>query len=172
MRNILNFLLIFGLSLFIFFYFTTSFANLYSYYSEVRENDSQKDNPQVEESTEKISNNILNGTFGLIIFNGFYSLIVSIICLSRDVDNNYYFYIPILINKFYYFTFAHQCTIYTDSDSKIINYFSIATLLSIYLEIWDLFINQMKKIPTNILLWIQLFLSATIVIIFFLYLLY
>ena len=163
-KSIGYFVFIFGLSLYIFFYFTSSFGYLYSFYLEGRKADMIKKNKsQLGESTEKISNRILNGTYGIIIFNGFYSLIVSSICLSKTVDNNYYFYVPILINKFYYFTFAHQCTTYTDKDDEI-NYFTVATLLSIYLEIWDFFINLLKQAPTNILLWIQLVLSTIIVI--------
>ena len=154
------FFAIFAASFYIFLYFTYSFGNLYSYY--YNENLTNLNNGR--ESTEKLSNSILNGTYGIIIFNGFYSFIVAIICLSGDVEHNYYFYIPILINKFYYFTFAHQCTIYTDNDDDI-NYFTLATLLSIYLSIWDFFMDLIKNIDTNILLYFQLFLSTFIVVI-------
>ena len=119
------------------FHFGSIFSNIFngnkaSQNSEEELNNGRKKiKVEIGKSAEKISNNILQGTYGILIFNGFYSFIVSIICLMKNVKNNYIFYVPILINKFYYFTFAHQCTIYTDNDDEI-NYFTIATLLSIY----------------------------------------
>ena len=114
---------------------------------------------------EELSNTILNGTIGIVITNSFYSLFVSLMCLSKDVEKNYFFYIPILMNKFYYFVFAYHCTVYTDNEEGI-DYFSSATLLSIYLFIWDLFIDLLKKAPIEVLLYVQIALSSFIIVIF------
>ena len=159
--SIFIFILIFGTSLFLFFYLTISFGNLYNFFSKGTKEKLEKEKPG--DSTGKLSNKILNGTYGILIFNGFYNFFLSIICLGRDIKNNNCFYIPILINKFYFFTFAHQCTIYTDDDDEI-NYFTVATLLSIYLFIWDFIIEQIKKIPTIGLLYFQIVLSGVIVV--------
>ena len=97
--------------------------------------------------------------------NSFYSLFASLLCLTKDFDNNIAFNIPILMNKFYYFIFSNHCTVYSDSEETI-DYFSSATLLSIYLFIWDLFINYiMKKLSITILLYVQISLSLIIIII-------
>ena len=163
-KSILQFIFIFAFSLFLFFYLTISFSRILIYLSE----DRNQKNPQnvinkIEAYTGKLSNKILNGTYGLIIFNGFYSFIVSLICLSKDVKNNYYFYIPILMNKFYFFTFAHHCTVYTDIEDEI-DFFSCATLLSIYLQIWDFCIDLLKICPINVLLIIQIIFSSLIIL--------
>ena len=161
--GIFFFVFIFLCSLFLFFYLTISFGFLTSYITEHKKGKKKK-KVVLGEMTSEISNNILNGTYGIIIFNSFYSFILSSICISKEIKNNYYFYIPIFLNKFYYFTFAHQCAIRTDDDDSL-NYFTTATLLSIYLFIWDLIIDQIKLIPIKILLYIQIFLSLIIIII-------
>ena len=114
----------------------------------------------------EISDITLNGTLGIVIVNSIISLIASIYCLSNELGN-FSLYIPILINKFYYFVFSNHCTVYTDSDGKI-DYFSSATLLSIYLYIWELIIdNIFKKMSITILLFIQMILSSLIIFVTF-----
>ena len=113
----------------------------------------------------EVSDITLNGTLGIVIVNSLISLIGSIYCLSNELGN-FFLYIPILMNKFYYFVFSNHCTVYTDSDGKI-DYFSSATLLSIYLYIWELIIdNIFKNIPITILLFIQIVLSSLIIVTF------
>ena len=159
--GIFFFVFIFLSSLFLFFYLTISFGLLTSYITGHKKRKKKK--VVLGEMTSELSNNILNGTYGIIIFNSFYSFILSCACISREIKNNYFFYIPIFLNKFYYFTFAHQCAIRTD-DEESLNYFTTATLLSIYLFIWDLIIEQIKLIPVKILLFIQIILSLIIII--------
>ena len=119
----------------------------------------------------EVSNIILNGTIGIVIINSFYSLF-AFYCLTKGWENNFLFYIPILMNKFYYFIFTNHCTVYTDNeDEEIIDYFSSATLLSIYLFIWDQIINLMKKLPIKFLLYVQIVISSIIIFIFILSLL-
>lgn len=146
----------FSFSLFLFFYFTISFGQIFIALSG-RES--------IQKTIEKISNKILNGTYGILIFNGFYSFIVSLICLIKDIKlNDNYIFIPILMNKFYFFTFAYHCTVYTDVDEGI-DIISSATLLSIYLKAWEFFFNKLiDKCSINILLVIQIFFSLIIVL--------
>jgi hypothetical protein len=83
-ESIIYFIVIFAVSLFLFFYITISFGNLLTFYSKKREDKLNVDvKVEIGKSAEKISNNILQGTYGILIFNGFYSFIVSIICLMK-----------------------------------------------------------------------------------------
>jgi len=112
---------------------------------------------------EEVSDIILNGTIGIVIVNSIFSLFASFYCLSKDLGNNLLF-IPILMNKCYYFVFSNHCTVYTDSEDKI-DYFSSATLLSIYLFILDLIIDFIiKKLSLTILLYFQIVLSLIIIV--------
>ena len=163
-RNIFEFVMFFIGSIYIFAYSTYSFGNLYDFLSKGKKEEKDKEKNKFGRSTEKLSNEILNGTYGVLIFNGFYSFVLSIFCLYNDIKNNNYFYIPIFINKFYFFTFAHQCTICTEKDDEI-NYFTVATLLSIYLLIWDRLIDFYKMIPNDVLLYIQIIISTGIILI-------
>ena len=146
------------LSLLLFFYLTISFGQIFSVLSGKE---------KLKEAIQIISNKILNGTYGILIFNGFYSFIFSLICLTKDINNyyiNYYILIPILMNKFYYFTFAYHCAVYTDVEGGI-DLISSSTLLSIYLSIWGLFFDfLMDKFSINILLSIQIIFSLIIVL--------
>jgi len=116
----------------------------------------------------EMSSNILKGTFGIIIFCGIYSFFVSIACLSKDIqNNNKYFIVPILMNKFYSFTFAYHCTVFTDVDDNI-ELISSSTLIAIYLSIWDFFFGLISDyLPINLLLIIQIIFSLVIVLISF-----
>ena len=84
--NILIFIVILIVSLFLFFYMTISFGRIFIRLSEGKNIENPENKIQkIEAFTGKLSNKILNGTYGIIIFNGFYSFIVSLICLSKDV---------------------------------------------------------------------------------------
>ena len=114
----------------------------------------------------EVSSNILKGTFGIIIACGIYSFIVSILCLSKEIqNNNYYYIIPILMNKFYSLTFAYHCTVFTDVENNI-ELISSSTLLAIYLSIWDFFFDLISDyLPIKLLLIIQIIFSLVVVII-------
>ena len=101
----------------------------------------------------KISNEILNGTYGIAIFNGVYSLIFSAFYLSEMSsdfkhlvfeDNINIIYIPILMNKFYYFTLNYYCT-YTSENYKGFELISTSTLISVFIQIWNLIISLIKS---------------------------
>ena len=130
-----------------------------------KNNEQLKENYKSKPLFEKLTNRALKGRYGIIIFNGFYSLIVSYMCLIKEIDNNNYFYIPIFLNKFYYFEFAHQCTVYTDIEEGI-DIFSFATLLSLYLKGWDLFIFLLNFLPLKVLLYFQIVISVFIILVY------
>lgn len=60
-----------------------------------------------------ISNRILEGLHGILIFDGLYALIFSSIYLTNNehyfFKNRNFYLIPILMNKFYYFTLNYFC---------------------------------------------------------------
>ena len=175
-KNILYYLGFLSFSLLLFFYFTISFGKIFTYLSKSikkkRENKIKESTIVIIKSAEftrKISEEILHGTYGIVIFIAFYSLIFSFICLKKDIKNNYYFYIPILMNKFFSFAFAYNCTVVTDKEEDV-DYFSSATLLSIHLFLWNIIMYFIKKFPLKYLLYLQIGLSSFIIIIFIFFL--
>jgi hypothetical protein len=132
-QNLLIYILFFFISLILFFYLTISFGKIFIILAQKEE---------YKDFIEQVSNEILNGTYGILIFNAFYSFIISIIYfVSKDgITNNNYISIPIFMSKFYFFTFTHYCTIYTD-EADGIELISCSTLISIYLSIWDFVIG-------------------------------
>ena len=150
--------LIFLLSLLLFFYISFSFGSIFS----------MTTNKELFFKTfvESLSNKILNGTYGIIIFNGFYSFIFSLVHFSSGLKDNYYLLIPIFMNKFYFFTFAHYCTIYTD-EAEGMDLISCSTLIAIYLWIWDFIIGYASDIfSKNALFIIQIIFCSIIILIF------
>ena len=94
----------------------------------------------------KLSNDILNGTHGIVLFNSVFSIIFSSLYLSNISDNikKYIFedniniiFIPILLNKFYYFTLNYYC-IYTAEKNNKFELISTSSLVSFYIIIWNL----------------------------------
>ena len=164
--NIWKFILSLVVVAIIFFIFTFSFGLLRICLNNII---SKKPKKCCSIKCEEISNIILNGTFGIVIVNSFYSLF-AFYFLFKGWENNFLFYIPILMNKFYFFVFNNHCTVYTDNDDNI-DYFSSATLLSIYLFIWEQIIKLMKKLPIKFLLYFQILISIIIISIFILSLL-
>ena len=156
-QNLPIYILFFIISLILFFYLTISFGKIFIVLA-------QKE--QYKGWIEQISNEILNGTYGILIFNAFYSFIISIIYFASEdgkLSNNY-ISIPIFMSKFYFFTFTHYCTIYTD-EADGIELISCSTLISIYLSIWDFFIGFIvDNIPIKGLFIIQMLFCIIIVL--------
>ena len=149
---------IFLLSLLLFIYLTYSFGTIFNVTT------TQED--FFKGLVESLSNKILNGTYGIIIFNGFYSFIFSILHFTSDLKNNNYLLIPIFMNKFYFFTFAHYCTIYTD-EAEGMDLISCSTLIAIYLWIWDLIYGYASDtFNINVLFGIQIAVSGFIILAF------
>jgi len=155
-QNLLIYILFFFISLLLFFYLTISFGKIFIILAQKKE---------YKDVIEKISNEILNGTYGVLIFNAFYSFIISIIYFVKgDISNNNYISIPIFMSKFYFFTFTHYCTIYTD-EADGIELISCSTLISIYLSIWDFFIGFLvDKASVKVLFIIQMIPCTLIVV--------
>ena len=156
-QNLLIYILFFFISLILFFYLTISFGKIFIILAQKEE---------YKDLIEQVSNEILNGTYGILIFNAFYSFIISIIYfVSKDgITNNNYISIPIFMSKFYFFTFTHYCTIYTD-EADGIELISCSTLISIYLSIWDFAIGFITdNIPIKALFIIQMIPCTLIVL--------
>ena len=125
--------LTFLVTFFLYFYFTLS-LNTINRIHGVNELDEKKDDEDKnQENNEdkrkkmfgviKISNGILDGVHGILIFNGLYALIFSPLYLSdseNEIFSNINFYmIPFLMNKFYYFTLIYYCISYSEKRSNL-----------------------------------------------------
>ena len=141
------FLLIFIIGSLLFFYISISFYKfIKSWRPDLKERD---------DLLSKISNSISDGAHGILIFNSVFTLILSSFNLSNKnsfeeifISNEKYnniIFIPIIMNKFYYFTLMYYCISYSE-DKKGQDLMSGSTLISIYLFIWDLFYYFLKRI--------------------------
>ena len=101
----------------------------------------------------KLSNDILNGTHGIVLFNGVFSIIFSSFYLSKMSDDlkKFFFedniniiFIPILMNKFYYFTLNYYCIYTAEKDNKF-ELISTSSLVSFYIIIWNLALTLVKS---------------------------
>ena len=121
--------------------------------------------------TSAISRNILNGTMGILLVNGLYSFILSSIYLSKKYDdvaqfekemqNDYYTIVPVLLNKFYYFTLIYFCLSYSEKK-KGLELISGATLISLYITAFNLITNFIRSLGPKGLLILQLIFSSFI----------
>jgi len=156
-----------------FFYFTLSFTKFYSdgdkdEIENDKGNEIEKDDEKEKrgekknnakkaknrkEMISKLSNDILNGTHGIVLFNSVFSIIFSSLYLSNISDNikKYIFedniniiFIPILMNKFYYFTLNYYC-IYTAEKNNKFELISTSSLVSFYIIIWNLALTLVKS---------------------------
>ena len=97
---------------------------------------------------KKVSNGILDGAHGILIFNGAFSLVISALYLSNKYDDIFkthnLIFVPILMNKFYYFTLIFFCVSFSEEKKKF-EIISGSTLISIYLTIWDLIISLIRN---------------------------
>ena len=116
LEDMYNFI-VFITTFFLFFYLTLSFNTFISFFSE------SKNNKNKYNIINKISNGILDGIHGILLFNGVFSLILSSLYIF---DNNYtifkshyFIFIPILMNKFFYFTLIYYCISYSESKKSL-----------------------------------------------------
>ena len=149
-KNIANdhrktWLVVFISTFVLYFYFTLSFAKMFK--------DKEKKVKKFDLIT-KLSNEVLGGTHGILLFNAVFSLIFSSFYLSymSDEVKDYLFrdnlniiFIPILMNKFYYFTLNYYC-IYQAEKYKKFDIISNSSLISIYIAIWNLIITVIKSL--------------------------
>ena len=124
---------------------------------KMQNNDNENKNSfKYKDSISKLSNDILDGTHGIFFFNGVFSLIFSAFYFSRVNFKDYIFenniniiFVPILMNKFYYFTLNYYCS-YTSEDNKKFDFISSSTIISLYMGIWDLIFMALKSIIKSI----------------------
>ena len=152
----------------LFFYFTLSFTRLIKKEKKEEEEQEEKDlfkdiyndiekgsdNVRSNELITKLSNEILKGTHAILLFNGVFSLIFSGYYLTGDSNNfkNFFFedniniiFMPILMNKFYYFTLNYYC-IYTAEENKKFELISASSLISVYIALWNLVLIVIKSV--------------------------
>ena len=127
----------------LFFYFTLSFEPVINNF---------KDDPKYFRKrklvkTMKLSKRILTGTHGILIFDGFYALIFTSLYLSNNENiifsKNYIYLVPVLMNKFYYFTLIYYCISYSEQKKKF-DLISGSTLISVYLFILELITSSIR----------------------------
>ena len=163
-KNVRIYNSIFIISLLLFFYLTISFGSLFNFLTK------SKQFQELKGLVETLSNDILNGTYGILVFNAFYSFSLSIKYLLKGIDEDddslkTYILIPVFMNKFYFFTFTHVSSKYTDEEDGI-ELISFSTLISIYLSIWDTIIGYITdNISFKGLFIIQILASSFIIFI-------
>ena len=144
----------FLITFFLYFYFTLSLntINKIFVFNELDEkkDDEDKNLEKNEDKRKrmfgvnKISNGILDGVHGILIFNGLYTLIFSPLYLSdaeNEIFSNINFFLaPFLMNKFYYFTLIYYCISYSEKKKQF-DLISGSTLISLYLFIWKTIVS-------------------------------
>ena len=160
------FLLIFILTFMLFFYLTLSFSR---YFKSIRTNYEKKksliDQKLMKKKlVYKISNEILDGTHGVVFFNSIISFVFSILKEINDKfyitdKTNIFILTPILMNKFFYFTLIYYCISYKNlKDFELI---SSASLISIYVAIWNIAVSIIRSyISLKVLYYIQIVFSS------------
>ena len=143
----------FIITFFLFFYFSLSFDNMAGLCKDHVGGDKKKG----FEGIAKLSNGILDGIHGILIFDGLFSLIFSSLYLSDEeheiFKNTNFFLIPILMNKFFYFTLTYYCISYSE-EKKQFELISGSTLISIYLVLWDTIISFIREYTSLFALYI------------------
>ena len=141
MSDMHNFI-VFILTFFLYFYFTLSFNTFISFFRE------SKDKENKYNIVNKISNGILDGIHGILLFNSVFSLVLSSLYLYNNdysfFKYHYLLFIPILMNKFYYFTLIFYCISYSEENKKF-ELISGSTLISLYLLVWDTVVSLIRQ---------------------------
>ena len=182
-----TFILVLVISFVLFFYFTISMNNIINYFDEAEDNDFYSRDEQINRAKHKeivsaLSNEILDGSRGVLFFNSLFSIIFSSFYLSKNeklkqffFENNVNFiFIPVLLNKFYYLTLNYYCS-YASEEKKKKEFetISASTLISIYIGVWSFIIHFIQSIvpddKNKILYIIQIIFSSipSLVIIIF-----
>ena len=154
--------IVFLLSFFFFFYFNISLSRCKKRFMDDDKVDLFLEGNELifnkskikDDNVHKISSKTIDGTFSILLFNGVFSLIFSCIYLfhkSNKYTENIFeknmniIFIPILMNKFYYFTLNYYYT-YTSEVNKKFDVFASSTLIAMYLLVYDLIIWLIKRI--------------------------
>ena len=137
-----------------YFYFSFSFSKYFKEIHHVKDNQIEKNSENSkEEFISKMSKEILYGTHGIVFFNGLFSFIFSLFYfpkISNDYKNFFfnvninYIFIPVLMNKLYFFTLNYYCS-YTVKKNKGFELMPRSTLMAIYLKAWDTILIIIKS---------------------------
>ena len=126
-----------------------------------------------ENVNDFLSQSLLEGIHGILFINSFISLIFSFLCLFEyKTKIIIYFLIPILLTKFYFFTFNFYCVNISNEQKGYELIMSGSTLISLYLLIWNLILKKLilNKIKNDMILYIiQLVFSFFILLYFILF---
>ena len=152
--SFLTFIIVF----FLFFYFTLSFVTcteMWTYDYKIKAKD---------KDLKYLSNGIFDGTHGILVFDGLFTLVFSSLYLTNSdhflFDNDNFLIIPILMNKFYYFTLMFYCLSYSESKRKF-ELISSSTLISVYIFIINLIVSYIRdSISLKVLYIVQLVFSC------------
>ena len=132
----------FILTFFLFFYCSLSFNTFLELYGARVGLERKKFS-----GIKRLSNGMLDGIHGIALFNGLFTLIFSSLYLSNNelelFKNKNFCLIPVLMNKFYYFSLIFFCVSYSEKI-KTIELIPGSTLISIYLFIWDIIISLIR----------------------------
>lgn len=151
MKRVLLSNILYALIIILFFYITISWGKSLSDSSD--NNDDQGNLKDIQE----LSKDILRGASAILPFNSIFSFIFTMFYISGNeylqnliTNETYnYIYIPIIMNKFFYFTFTYYC-IKVAEEKKGFDLVSGSTLISIYLLIWDSIFGTLRdNIPEN-----------------------
>ena len=155
----------FSITFFFFIYFTFSVNSFINFI----ENDSEKKKKKIDKENKnniisKVSNGILDGAHGILLFNGIFSLIFSSLYLSDSENiifkNNILFLVPVLMNQFYQFTLIYYCISYSE-EKKQFEIISSSTLISLYIFLWKIIISLIRDYSSLFWLYIiQIILSV------------
>jgi hypothetical protein len=160
--HIKSFMSLFLLTLFLFFYLSISLSRWKNLGKdedpyEIQLFDSEgdiADKMKKKDFISRMSNETIKGTYSTILFNGVFSLIFSIFYLSGNSTNlkEYIFennmniiFMPILMDKFYYFTLNYYC-LYTSEINKKFDLIPSSKLFSFYLLALDIILWIIKLI--------------------------
>ena len=124
-----------------------------------------------ETKTSALSQNILGGTVGILLVNGLYVFILSSKYLANkfednekleeEMKNDYFTAVPVLLNKFYYFTLIYFCLSFAEKKKKL-ELISGATLISFYIIGFNFITSLLRYIGSRGLIIIQIVFSSFI----------
>lgn len=118
-----------------------------------------------------MSQNILNGTTGILLLNGLYCFILSAKYLAKQYEDDGLYeeemkkdnftFVPVLLNKFYYFTLIYFCLSYSE-QKKGFELISGATLISLYITAFNFIFSLIIYVGAKTLITFQLVFSSII----------
>lgn len=115
---------------------------------------------------------ILSGIHSILLINSIISFSFSIFYITKNESKiESYIIIPVLLSKFYFFTFNYICTTISEEKKGYEFLMSPSTLISIYLLIWNFILDKLilNNIANDYILFIIQIIVCAIIIICFLF---